>query len=326
MEPGIGSSIRQGFQVANRSWVGVGFLATCWIVLGLLAVGTLSLTKVPWEALRQAPQEDTGFLDEETDMDMEEESTDETAVEDDLLTPQQREQADAISGWLSGAWPVLVLWVLALIAASLWLQGGQIGYLSRLVTTEQARVSEFWKTGSRVFLPLLGGWAISFFAVVIIAALIALVVWLVSLIPLPGFLQAILGILSIIALLVGLVWLSARVLFWFIAIVTDNAGPVSGLTSSFHVTAGRMKKVLGLLGLIAAISIGVALLFALIEGLAGFAGGAGGVITLISNLLGAVVNLYLGFAFLAAFIRFYVDAKAPAVSTPSGSLGQRAPS
>ncbi len=327
MEPKIGRSIAQGFQTANRSWPGIGFMAVCWITLGLLSLGTLALTGIPWEAFQEAGMTGPANLRQQVEDTqdkalggIEETADDETGSEDTAVPGTDANQArlDAVTHWISGAWPVVVLWVLVFVAVSLWLQAGQIGYLAKLVNTQQSLLSEFWKTGTRVFLPLLGAWGISLLAFAVLAAVIALLAWIGSLAVLPNWLAVVFAILMVVAGLVGLIWLSARILFWFVAIVVDRVGPVAGIQASLRATAGRVWKVLGLLGVVVMISIGVAITFGIIDTLAGFVGGVGKtVITAVSNILGIVVNLYLGFATSAAFIRFYGDTQATA--NPSAS-------
>jgi len=87
----------------------------------------------------------------------------------------------------------------------------------------------------------------------------------------------------------------------------------------------RTIAITGLVGLgllMALISYVAWLPFALVEWLgARLDGGAAMALGLIGNIGGIIVSLYVGFAALAAYLRFYVDTKAtpvvPSVASPT---------
>ena len=338
MGPGIGRSIAKGFAAASKSWPGIGFFAGGWILVMLVTVGAVAVTRIPEELLRppsagvapapaaktpaataptgtteaatkgtdlfnqMSKAADTAALDDEGDVS----STAPAAGNEDLA----RRERIALE-WLGRAWPMLLLCLIFLIAANLWLTGGQIGYLAKRVITQQAPLSEFWTAGTRAFSALLGGWGLSLLAVgalALIVALIALLFYGLSHVT-PDWLLVLLGIALGVAAVVGAIWLSVRVAFWFIAILMEKVGPIAGLKISFRATRGQWWKLFGLQALLVLIAIGVGLVFRLLDAAGGAIGGAGMVVGVISAVLGTVANIYLGFVMTAANIQFYQDAK-----------------
>ena len=348
MGPRIGHSISQGFRAANRSWAGIGFFAGVWILIGLFAALAVAPTRVP-EALflpkEQAPQATTpapGATNPATPAPNAQApnlftqlSTTEApaAPEQDAAaqaapTPapppadnSTAEQDRLISEWFGRAWPVLLLCVLAVMAANLWLFGGQVGYLAKRVTTQQARIAEFWITGTRSFGSLLLGSLVSLLVLggmLLVSVLIAMAFSALSK-TLPAGVLVVLGLILGFAILGGLIWLFVRLSFWFIAIVVDRLGAVAGFKASLRATRGRWWQVAGLGLLVVLISWGAWLPFGLLEWLGHVIGGAASIIFgILGNVLGVAASLYAGFVALASFIRFYEDTKTAQASSPAG--------
>ena len=230
-------------------------------------------------------------------------------------TSQQSPESERdrqILDWIGRSWPILLLGALVFMAGNLWLSGGQIGYLAKRVMNAQAPISEWWVTGTRAFGSLLAGSVLSLLATGAIALLVALTVGLFSLLAkvFPIWLLVVLGLLFGVALVVGLVWVAIRISFWFIAIVIERLGPIAGLKRSFQVTRGRWWQVTGLSFLMGLMYYGVFLAFTLLERLSRLPGGGVAVaLSTIMNLVGALATVYIGFALLAGYIRFYEDAK-----------------
>jgi len=229
-------------------------------------------------------------------------------------------RARVIGQWFGRAWPLLLIALLLAAAGNVWLNGGQIGYLAKQVSGQRAPVSEFWVAGSRAFFPLCGAWALSLLAVAVVIGVLALITALLAVLPDPA--RAVLGVLVTIGFLIGFVWLIVRLAFWFIAIVVDRVGPIAALKASFKASRGRWWRLVGLGLLMALISYVAWLPFALVEWLgARLDGGAAMALGLIGNIGGIIVSLYVGFAALAAYLRFYVDTKAtpvvPSVASPT---------
>ena len=221
-----------------------------------------------------------------------------------------------IGEWFGHAWPLLLVTFLLVAAGNLWLTGGRIGYVAKRVTSGQTSVSEFIASGGRAFLPLLGGTGLSLAAAAVL--MLAGVLLAVALSALggsaPAWLGIILGIIGVvllIAIFVSLIWLMVRLSFWFVAIVADRLGPMAALRRSFRVTRGRWWQILGLALVASAISFSVWLPLGLLEWLGGLMGGTGAAIVgVVVNLAGLIAGLFLGFAMLGAYVRFYEDAKA----------------
>lgn len=350
MEPGIGRSLGKGFGAANRSWLGIAFFAGVWFLVVLFTMGGVLLTRIPEELFRQpalvetpatptsaqpstaapataaTPAQGANLFTQLATTAGSEPQAPEAAQPASTANPtdEQKERSYGVAlDWLGRAWPMLVVCLLALIAANLWLTGGQIGYLVKRVASGQVGVSEFWVSGGRVFPTLLGGWLISVGAVTVLALAVALIAVVFSGIArvVPDWLLVIVGLLLALALIVALVWLSVRLVFWFIAIVRDAAGPIASLKASFHTTRGRWWRIFGLQLVLGLFGIGIFVVLQIVEGLGGLAGG--GVLTtlkIVSGLAGAVANLYLGFLGTAANIQFYEDLKSlGSKSTPAAS-------
>ncbi len=350
MEPGIKQSIGQGFQAANRSWLGIVFFAGAWLLVALVAFLGLAVTNPPPAVFEERPPlvqpapppaattppappaaespatpTDATLFDQleapesaETAADVQPVAADVAPQVPDAAAPaepavdaSQAQAQQAITAWFGRAWPMLLIVVLLLVASSLWLSGGQVGYLAKQVVAGQAKVSEFWVTGTRAFVPLLALSALLMLAgagllgiFLVIAAVFA------ALQAVPEALRAILAVLVFIAALVGLIWLAVRFAFLVIAIVVDRAGPVASFTASLRVTRGRWWRVFWLGALMGLLSYAVWLTVALVEWLGGLAGGPIAVaLSVVSNLAGMVASLYVSFAALAAYLRFYEDAK-----------------
>ena len=301
MEPRIGHAIKEGFRTASRSWPGIGLFVAGWGLLLLLVGVGFALTNPPAELL-QAP--------------MVSEAPASTAAVDaaPAATPAAPAEPAAqrteriVGEWFGRAWPMVLLLALLFIAGSTWLNGGQIGYLAKRITEGRAALMEFWTGASRAFVALLGG---SFIGLAAVAGLA--LVWfalIAGLIASKHTALVVLGVLLAAAMIAAVVWLGVRVSFWFIAIVSGRLGPLVGLRASFQATRGRWWRVLWLGCLAGLIGYAAVLPFALLAFLGRLAGGTlETALGIIGNVAGAIASLFVGFAILAAFIRFYEDVK-----------------
>ncbi len=322
MGPRIGRAIGQGFLVANRSWAGIGFVAGCWLVVFLLVIAGLALTNPPRE-LVQVPAGIQGIATPEPGAGTAPPTTPAAAPQDQTAQAQtNREEAATrerlVGEWIARAWPILLVCFLLFLAASLWITGGQIAYLARRVTTQHASLAEFWTAGTQAFGALLGSTLLSLLAGAVLLLIGVLLRWLFSTLSgTPAWLRGGFGWGLGLGGLAALIWLGVRLAFWFIAIVVERIGPIAGLKASFRSTRGRWWRAGGLVAGLSLIFYAVALAFGLVEALGNAAGGAAAVVIgILSNILGTVANLYVGFAMLAAYLRFYEDTKAPAGSAP----------
>lgn len=346
MEPGIGRSIKEGFRAANRSWAGIGFMAACSIGILLVTVLGVMATNPPQELFQQpaaderepvspaeqaaqqvpVPEEKPGDLfkqmgaaeespapaqSPEAMVDVDPAAGSPSTAEAEARAKQER----ALRQWLGRAWPVLLVLAIIVFSASLWIAGGQIGYLVQWVRGERARVSEFWVAGTRSFGALLAGSLMWLLALGGLSLMVSLVVMALSALAgaAPGWIAVVLGLLLGLAGVTGLIWAGVRLSFWFIAIVADRLGPIQGLRSGFRRSRGRWWRLFCLGVLMVLISVATQLPFGILEGIGNLIGGAAAVaLVVVSNLTGSVVNLYVAFAMLAAYVRFYEDTKADA--------------
>ena len=237
--------------------------------------------------------------------------------------PSETQQAAqrAAANWFRRSWPAIVLCVLVGMVASLWLNGGQIGYLGDRVRGGSAGLLAFHQAGIRSMGRLLRAWCLG--SLVGFVPMIA-VALLVAVLTKPGAAAAADTALAAVLFLVvvpALIWLLVRLAFWFIAIVVDGLSALGGLKASFRVTQGRWWRTCGLVAVFTLIAVALEIVFSLIAALGGVMGaGVAGVAAFVTGILRvAVINLYLGFVGTAALIRFYEDAGSPAdtVSSPA---------
>ena len=312
MEPRIGQVIKDGFRTASRSWPGIGLFIAGWGALIVLVGAGLAMTHPPVELL-QGPETGAGTaLTAPAETPAVPTST--TPVATPLPVEDATQRAERVVGaWFGRAWPMVLALGLLFIAGSTWLNGGQIGYLAARITAGSAALAEFWTAGSRAFGPLLAGSMIGLAAVAVLAA-----VWfalVVGLIGSESTVLVVLGVLLAALIVAAVVWLGVRLSFWFIAIVQDRRGPLAALKASFQATRGRWWRVLWLGCLAGLIGYGAVLPFALLGFLGRLAGGAlEAVLTLIGNLAGAIASLFVGFAMLSSYIRFYQETKSSSQS------------
>jgi hypothetical protein len=310
------------------------------VVLCLMLVGAVS--GFPRELLQPSPAtQPTAALAPQTDTAAQPvEVTEEPSVQQEAgptlaVTPPEDAAVDAqeraneeearrerlMVEWLGRSWPLLLLAMVLLIAASTWLCGGQVGYLGKLVAAGEAAVSEFWVVGRRAFMPLLLSGLLMIPLTILLVLVFVLTIGLTSALSgaAPGVIAGLLGFLFMVAVRAGILWLGIHLVFWAVAIVMDRAGPIAGLKASIRAVRGRWWRVFGLVVLMGLIAYGVGLSFALVEWAGSRIGGvAGAVLGVVAYLLSLViVQLYVGFASIAAFIRCYEDIKMSSVTTAS---------
>lgn len=319
MAASIGRSLQQGFRAASRSWLGIAFFAASWVVVALLGAMMVLVTRPPAGVFSgELLEQEAGAPSPTESISPPADDSGASAATEVQETAEPRET----EAWFGRAWPLLLVAVLLFIAANVWLTGGQIAYVGKLITSGSARFAEFWTTGLKVFGSLLGAWCLAVFGVGALALVVALLSFLMSLMVggVPRWVSTAVGVLVGIGLFIAMIWLGVRLLFWFIAVVLDGLGPVAGLKASWRATQGRWWRVAGLGAAVMALSFVVSGVFGLLEWLGGTLGDAGAVLVILSNIAGVVANLFLGFWVTGSFIHYYIDAKSPAASAPSGAV------
>jgi hypothetical protein len=355
MEPSIGRALSDGFRAANRSWAGIGFFLGTLLLMTVISLVAIASTNPPappvpgaespaapvpvaptppaveppasTSAADSAPPAASGEVNlfnqlETAQPPVAPAAVPQLAASDPVsasaapaAVAQTDEQTRAFREWFGRAWPLALFILLLMLVMNVWLSGGQIGYLAAQVSHQPAKLSALWQEGTRAFGRLLGAWALLMGAGAALLLVLALLASLLS--PLPQGVRGVLGVVVLLAALAAGAWLVVRLAFWFIAVVVDRVGPMAGLKASWRMTQGRWLKTAGLGLLVGLISIGVSLIFGLVEGLGRLIGGWAAVgLGLVGNLAGIVASLYIGFAALAAFIRFYQDVKGQAAASP----------
>ncbi len=231
------------------------------------------------------------------------------AASQNTLSPEQRIEARR---WLSAAWPLFVPWLLCAGLIGLVLYGGQIGYVTQRLRTQRATIGEFWNSGWRSLIPLMGSILLMLAGAVGVFAIGAFCVLLLNGLArlAPSWLVLVLGIVLTVGVIVGVMWWSIRLSWWAIAIVADRLGPVAGLKRSLQVTRGRWWRVFGLLICLSLIVLGVAVAIVTLAWAGRRMTGVGGqAIQALSAALKILSNLYLGFALTGACAQFYLDSQ-----------------
>ncbi len=340
MEPTIGRSIRDGLLAAHRSWAVMAAMTGCWILVFVVVGALATTTHIPQELLREEEQEpgapvpapatsahQTSFpATTPTVSPASASATTDVAAPSGTRseTERDRERTRIALEWIGRAWPILGLCLLILLIAGVWIQGAQLGYLAKQVTGAHPALSECMRAGTRAFRPLLGATLLSLAVTAGVILLLGLEGALLTLLSraVPHGVIALLVVLEAVGLVTGLVWVGVRVLFWFIIVVASALGPIQALHASFRATRGRWWAVCGFTMALAAIAIGVqiagSLFAALLNGIGGIIGGPLFVVfSLIGNGVWIVANLFVSFAVLAAYIRYYTDlAGSSVIPTP----------
>jgi hypothetical protein len=291
-----------GFDLARRSWGGIGLFVLAWALVGTVVVLSIALTQPP-AGLLEAPAAPAATV-APAEGAVPSEAAETLAATPASETAQEREQRE----WLGKAWPMLLLCVVILIVAGLLIQGGQIGYIIQRLRTGQVTWANIARHATSAFGALLGA---AFLSMALVAGAVVVVVLAVAaLSAVAPAAVGVVGVLVAVTLIPVGVWLSIRLALWPLAIVADQQGPVTGLKISWRMARGRWWTLAGIAAAMLAVSIGAALLLALLEGAGNLAGGAVAlVIQVLTGLTGFVANVFISFATMGALARFYEDAK-----------------
>jgi len=141
----IGASVVTGFRAANRSWPGIGLYAAGWVLLGVVGLASVLFTNPPPELFEEATVAQPAV----------------TASQPQAAQAQSAARAQAvrreaiIDAWFSRAWPGLLGLLVVYLLVTTWLSGGQLGYVTQRVRTQQARLAGFRAAGTKSFGALL---------------------------------------------------------------------------------------------------------------------------------------------------------------------------
>ena len=122
---------------------------------------------------------------------------------------------------------------------------------------------------------------------------------------LHGIAVKILSIILFVVALLLFLWFSVRIVFWPLAIAADRLGLMAGLKASFQVTRRRWWKTLSLLVRLWFILLIAAVPVVVLQTLMGEAIGP----RIFNGLLQFLVGVYFEFAYVAALLQFYEEAK-----------------
>lgn len=229
------------------------------------------------------------------------------------IQAQRRQAQEAEEAWVTRNWPVALACAVVLAAAGLWLYGGQVGYLSALAASQPARLALVWRAGTQAFGGLLGAALLSLAAGLALLAGFVLVTWSLSLLAgrIPDLLLDALALLVLVSLGVGVIWLSVRLVFWWVAIAARRLGPLAALRASWRASRGHWWRLLGL-GVVLTVLLGGAQWALALVGavLGGLSGAAGLVVGALFGVAQAVLGVYLGVVFTAALLRYFADVTA----------------
>lgn len=330
----MGRSLREGFRASNSGWAGMACYAGAWIPVMIFLVIGLMMTNPPQELFEEAQQPAPALNQPQPSQPPAEQPSaaqpvpaapvpaDASAARADAEKTQQRNRV--IEQWFSRAWFVLFLLVIFAVCANTWIAAGQIGFLHKQVSAGPANASDFWRTATAAFGPLLAASAVAFLIGLggLLAYGLAALVFSGLANALPAGLLVFAGLILVLASVVVLLWLGVRLALWFIAIVVDRLGPVAGLKASFNATRSRWWPLFALLLVFGAINFGAWLSFwVLMVVLAAL----GSMLTAVFSILVVIAyvfltQVYIAFAFTAAAIRFYLDARAqPAPDVQAGA-------
>lgn len=215
-------------------------------------------------------------------------------VRDDQMVPaSSNDQRVVFIRQLQQTWLISSLYFLVLFSISIWLYGGQIGYLAGQLKNPTTLLSEFWKAGNRAFFPMAGALAATG------------MIWLLTMLFMR-FLVDFNTPLIAIFIFFGEAVVGIGLMLWLIIIVLEKTNTIEALRRSIHFLKIHGAKYAGICLLLGFVSVLLRLIFAYVESLHLFRDPA----TLgASILIHKAVYFYLQFVFTAELIQYYSDAK-----------------
>jgi len=300
-------AVGQGFALTHRLWFAILAVLVVTAVLGGLASALLPFGRTPDQTFQvpvkvQGTQQQVPVRVEGQGIQVPE-----------IKTP---EQFKAVAG------PVLILFVLS-VTSALFLLGGVLGSLSRLLQRESVAVSDFFQAGIHWFFPMLG-WAISL-------GLLTLVLTFVVGVPLAGRLnpqvisnpqfRELAPSLPILLFRLAFLLVSGLFLFSSISLVEGKRGVWSSLRDSVKFL---FRHLLGTMGLFACV-VGVGVVVQLanlilagpvnsLRGMLGIAPYAKGLPVFFFNLILGLPQAYLTVFFPSSLYAYYHANTSPKVS------------
>lgn len=304
MNPSISDSVKSGVNAANKGLQGIGLYAAGWTLAAVFSVGAIMFTFPPVKAIGQVVKNRPPAAAPATTQPVP--SADEAAkAQGTESTPEEKE----VKAWALRALPVMILAGLFLMVAGIFLFGGQVGYLAKLVRGEAAKAADFLEAAKKSFKAL---FAAAMLSIGLGASIILVIGGLIALTQavLPKLLAVVVTVLLALGLIAVIVWLGIRLFFWQLAVPADRLGPIEAWKASFRATKGRWGQVFLFSIVLWLISLAVNLVFRLLGSMGAlFGAGVGGFVAMIVGLLSIAGGLYVSFLTTAAIIRYFDETK-----------------
>ncbi len=190
---------------------------------------------------------------------------------------------------------------LVFIMASVFVQGGSLGYICEKVKQGSAGFPKFFESGAKYYLRIL------FLGLLI--GLIALALILLATLAVAA-LQGPLAVGGVIvALLLGAVGIYLALLFFLApyAIVADNEKTIAAIKKSMSLVKQNMLKLLGILLILVAVGFGIGILLGIGFAALSAAIPAGNAAQIAFGVVSSFINAILGVVVTGSFMSFYLS-------------------
>ncbi len=288
-KPTVNRSLQLGFEAANRSQEGILFYISIFLLVVILPLplnALFHLTEISTRDLLRVINTLSPSL----------------VRTDQLIFAPANLELDAASlivargafiDQLREMWPISLLYLFLLAGVSIWLYGGQIGYLSRQLREGRSEICEFWKSANPVFFSL-------FFILIFLGA-----VYLTLMRLLAPYL-AVLGPAEAIFIFFAEAVIGIALMLWLIIVVVEKVSAIEALKRG-----GIFFKRHGLKYVAICLILGlVSVLLRLVFGYVDYSNPAKMPSLLAASMfLHKLTYFYLQFIFTAELIQYYFDAK-----------------
>jgi len=203
--------------------------------------------------------------------------------------------------------PAFLILSIAFIFLSVFIQGGILGSVRDLVKQGALKMSEFAKYGSKYYLKLFGLGLLIMAVVMVFALVAALLIAMAA----PTGNRVAIGIVSILALIVGGFGIYVMILLFLspYVLIADEAGVIESMKKSVQMVRKAIGKVLGLAVLVTLIAFGFGFVLGILTGLLNLALAGGTIAQIIAAVLTSALNAYIGVLMTASFMAMYLSLK-----------------